>query len=105
MSNAGEKLWTKDFIIMSIINFVIMIIFYLLMVTMASYAVKQFHASVSQAGLVAGIYIVGTLLGRIVTGRIINKVGTKKIFNDWSNSISYNNVIIFYSSGDYRIDH
>src|SRR3954471_4986482 len=64
---------------MSIINFIIMIIFYLLMVTMASYAVKEFHASVSQAGLVAGIYIVGTLIGRIVTGRIINKVGTKKI--------------------------
>ncbi|MEH7416482.1 MFS transporter [Neobacillus drentensis] len=79
MRNASEKLWTKDFIIMSIINFIIMIIFYLLMVTMASYAVKEFHASVSQAGLVAGIYIVGTLLGRIVTGRIINKVGTKKI--------------------------
>ena len=79
MSNTSEKLWTKDFIIMSIINFIIMIIFYLLMVTMASYAVKEFHASVSQAGLVAGIYIVGTLIGRIVTGRIINKVGTKKI--------------------------
>ena len=53
MSNTSEKLWTKDFIIMSIINFIIMIIFYLLMVTMASYAVKEFHASVSQAGLVA----------------------------------------------------
>ncbi|WP_428912264.1 MFS transporter [Niallia sp. Krafla_26] len=79
MSNTSEKLWTKDFIIMSIINFVIMIIFYLLMVTMASYAVEEFHASISQAGLVAGIYIVGTLLGRIVTGRIINHVGTKKI--------------------------
>ena len=105
MSNASEKLWTKEFITMSIINFIIMIIFYLLMVTMASYAVKEFHASVSQAGLVAGIYIVGTLIGRIVTGRIINKVGTKKILMIGLNSIPYNNVIVFYSSGDYRIDH
>ena len=79
MSNTREKLWTKDFIIMSVINFNLMLIFYLLMVTMASFAVKEYHASVSQAGLISGIYIVGALIGRIVTGRIIQKVGTKKI--------------------------
>lgn len=79
MSNTSEKLWTKDFIIMSVINFNLMLIFYLLMVTMASFAVKEYHASVSQAGLVSGIYIVGALIGRVVTGRIIQKVGTKKI--------------------------
>lgn len=64
---------------MSVINFNLMLIFYLLMVTMASFAVKEYHASVSQAGLVSGIYIVGALIGRVVTGRIIQKVGTKKI--------------------------
>ena len=79
MSSTREKLWTKDFIVMSVINFIIMVIFYLLMVTMASYAVKEFHASASQAGLVTGIYIVGALIGRIITGRMINTVGTKKI--------------------------
>ncbi|WP_409974993.1 MFS transporter [Bacillus sp. Bva_UNVM-123] len=78
-TNTREKLWTKDFIIMSVINFNLMLIFYLLMVTMASFAVKEYHASVSQAGLVSGIYIVGALIGRVVTGRIIQKVGTKKI--------------------------
>ncbi|WP_050614145.1 MFS transporter [Bacillus testis] len=79
MSQTKEKLWTKDFVFMAVINFILMVIFYLLMVTMASYAVKEYHSSVSQAGLVTGIYIVGTLIGRIFTGRIIHKVGTKKI--------------------------
>ncbi len=79
MSNTREKLWTKDFIVMSVINFILMLIFYLLMVTMASFAVKEYHASVSQAGLISGIYIVGALIGRIITGRIIQRVGTKKI--------------------------
>ncbi|MGX9135462.1 MFS transporter [Rummeliibacillus sp. JY-2-4R] len=79
MSNSQEKLWTKNFIDMSLINFIIMVIFYLLMVTMASFAAKVYHASAAEAGLISGIYIVGALIGRIITGRIINKVGAKKI--------------------------
>ncbi|WP_397536626.1 MFS transporter [Rummeliibacillus pycnus] len=79
MSNAKEKLWSKDFIIMSIINFIILVIFYLLMVTIASFAVKDYHATTSQAGLVTGIYIIGTLIGRLATGRIIDQVGRKRI--------------------------
>ena len=79
MSNAKEKLWSKDFVIMSIINFVILVIFYLLMVTIASFAVKEYHASTSQAGLVTGIYIIGTLIGRLATGRVIDHFGRKKV--------------------------
>lgn len=79
MSNAKEKLWSKDFVIMSIINFVILVIFYLLMVTIASFAVKEYHASTSQAGLVTGIYIIGTLIGRLATGRVIDQFGRKKV--------------------------
>lgn len=79
MSHAKEKLWSKDFVIMSIINFIILVIFYLLMVTIASFAVKEYHASTSQAGLVTGIYIIGTLIGRLGTGRVIDQFGRKKV--------------------------
>jgi MFS family permease len=74
-----ERLWTRDFITVSVINFLIALIFYLLMVTIASYAVDKFHASTSVAGLVAGIFIIGALCGRIVSGRIIEGIGSKKI--------------------------
>ncbi|ATP41118.1 MFS transporter [Solibacillus sp. R5-41] len=79
MSHEKEKLWTKNFITVALINFIIIVIFYLLMVTIAAYAVNEFNATTAQAGLVSGIYIVGALFGRLITGRIIQSVGSKKI--------------------------
>jgi MFS family permease len=74
-----ERLWTKDFITASVINFLVFLIHFLLLVTIASYAVDQFHASTNIAGLVAGIFIIGALIGRLGTGRIIEDIGNKRI--------------------------
>lgn len=70
-----QKLWTKDFIIVSLINFLISLIFYLLVVTIAVYAVDEYNASTSQAGLVTGIFIIGALTGRIMIGRYLDVIG------------------------------
>ncbi|MGZ6193002.1 MAG: MFS transporter [Syntrophales bacterium] len=74
-----ERLWTKDFITVTLINFLIYLIFYLLMVIMASYAIDKFHASTSIAGLVSGIFIIGILIGRLGAGRIIEDIGSKRV--------------------------
>ena len=74
-----ERIWTKDFITVSVINSLVFLIHFLLMVTIASYAVDEFHASTSEAGLVAGIFIIGALFGRLATGRVIEDVGSKRI--------------------------
>lgn len=74
-----DTLWTKDFILMSMINFVTFLIFFLLMVTIASYAVDMFHASTKIAGLVSGISIIGVLVGRLGTGYVIEGAGSKKV--------------------------
>ncbi|MFJ7755380.1 MFS transporter [Peribacillus muralis] len=78
MEQSRPKLWTKDFIIVSSINFFITLIFYLLMVTLAIYAVNELNASTSQAGLISGIFIIGTLIGRLFIGRFIDSIGRKK---------------------------
>lgn len=78
MEATRKKLWTKDFLIVSLINFTITLIFYLLMVTIAAYAVEHFNASTSTAGLVSSIFIIGTLFGRLGTGRIIGDWGGSK---------------------------
>ena len=72
------KLWTKDFTIVSLVNFLLTLVFYLLVVTIAVYAVDTFNASTSQAGLVTGIFIIGTLIGRLFIGRYIDAIGRKK---------------------------
>ena len=78
MEETRQKLWTKDFLIISLINFTITLIFFLLMVTIAGYAVDKFGASTSTAGLVSSIFIIGTLLGRLGGGRMIGEWGSKK---------------------------
>jgi MFS family permease len=74
-----ERLWTKDFVTVTVINFLIYLVFYLLMVVMASYAIDRFHASTSIAGLVSGIFIIGILIGRLGSGRIIGDMGSKRV--------------------------
>jgi MFS family permease len=74
-----EELWTKDFVTVSLINFLVYLIYFFLIVTIASYAVDEFHASTSVAGLVAGIFIIGATIGRLGTGRIIEDIGSKRI--------------------------
>lgn len=76
MSN--PKLWTKDFIIVSSINFFLSLVFYLLIVIIGVYAVEEYHSTASQAGLVTGIFVIGTLIGRLFIGRSIDSIGMKK---------------------------
>lgn len=78
MDQSNKKLWTKDFITVSIINFTLTLIFFLLMVTIAGYAVNEFHASASIAGFVSSIFIIGSLFGRLGGGNFISKHGSKK---------------------------
>ncbi len=73
------KLWTRDFVTVSVINFLVFLVHLLLMVIIASYAVDKFHASTSMAGLVASVFIIGALIGRFATGRFIEDIGNKKV--------------------------
>ena len=73
------KLWTKDFIIMSSTSFFISLVYFLLMTTLAVYAIQQFSASESMAGLAASIFVIGAVFSRLFTGRYIETIGRKKV--------------------------
>ncbi|MBT2657918.1 MFS transporter [Bacillus sp. ISL-18] len=73
------KLWTKDFLIISITNFFLYLIHYLLIATIAIFTADKFHASASMSGLAAGIFIIGMLFGRLYSGKYIDLIGWKKM--------------------------
>jgi MFS family permease len=73
------KLWTKDFIMVSLSNFLLFISFYMLMVTLAVFSINKFHASQSEAGLASSIFVLGAVLVRPIAGRMMSTVGKKKL--------------------------
>ena len=81
MTDTAQKprLWTKGFLLDTLVNFLIYIIYYMLMVIIASEAIRSLHASMSEAGLASGIFILGTLLARIFAGRSIELYGRKRM--------------------------
>lgn len=75
----NEKLWTRDFMIDTIINFLLYVIFYQLMLWSTKFAIVTWNASISEAGLASGIFIIGGLSARIITGHVIDITGRKKL--------------------------
>lgn len=73
------KLWTKDFVIDSTVNFFVYLVYYIFMVIVAIFAIDNLQATPSQGGLAAGLFILPALFSRIITGRLIEQVGQKKM--------------------------
>lgn len=90
----NEKIWTKSFTLVTVVNFLIMLSMFQLVVTFANYAIEKYGTSSSIAGLVASIFIVGILIGRLITGIFIENIGDKKLL--LMGTIFFNIVVCFY---------
>lgn len=75
----NPKLWTKDFLIISIANFFLYFTFYLLMVSITIIATKKFNATPSEAGIASGIFVLGALVARLFSGSAIDRIGWRKM--------------------------
>ncbi|UXU55382.1 MFS transporter [Staphylococcus agnetis] len=79
MASTTTRLFTKNYIVNFVVSLLLYLTMYLLIVVITQYAVEKYHISDSLAGLVMGLFIVGSLFGRFLTGRFINVMGPKKI--------------------------
>ena len=61
IQNQEETLFNSGFISITIINFIVFLVYYCFVVITASYATKELHSTVAEAGFATGIYIIGTL--------------------------------------------
>ena len=69
------RLWTRNFVLAIVTNLFISMVFYLLMTSMALYAVERFQASDSAAGFASSAFIVGSLVARLFAGFGMHPVG------------------------------
>lgn len=74
-----KRLFNRNFINITIINFVVYLVYYLLMVIIAVIAQKQLNATLGEAGLISGIYIIGTLFARLLIGKKLELIGRKQV--------------------------
>ena len=73
-----EKLFNKGFISITLVNFLVFLVYYLLMVIIAGVAQENLGATLSQAGLASGIYVIGTLLARLYVGKKLEVLGRRQ---------------------------
>jgi MFS family permease len=74
-----QTLWTKNFIVVSLINFLNATIFLLLTIVMSKVATDRFGASPAIAGLSASMFIIGAFVLRPVMGKRVHQLGQMRI--------------------------
>ncbi|MEL4358339.1 MULTISPECIES: MFS transporter [unclassified Luteococcus] len=71
------RLWTRLFTSLTIANFCVAVIFYILTSTLSGWALQELDASQAQAGLVGTAWFVGAMMARLVSGRILTVLGER----------------------------
>lgn len=64
------RLWTKEYVIIGLVNFLTAMNFYLLMIIVSEYAMNRFDSTPGEAGFAASIFIIGALIARLFTGEM-----------------------------------
>ena len=78
-TGAKQSLWTRSFIVIWLINFLISVVFLLLMIVMSKIATDRFDVSPAVAGLSASIFVIGAFVTRPFLGKRIHDFGQTKI--------------------------
>lgn len=74
-----SRLWTRKFITGTIINFLLVLNYYLLMVIMVDYTTTRYQASSALAGLAASIFVIGALIVRFFSAQFMEKKGKRMV--------------------------
>ncbi len=73
-----DPVLSARFVLAVAVNFCIAAIFYLLVTTMALYAIEVFRTDELVAGIVAGAFVVGSIVARLVGGKFLDVIGRRR---------------------------
>ena len=74
-----RDVFSPTFLAVSLINFAVMTGYYTVFVSCTGYCSAELKTSLSTAGLITGIVVIGCLIGRFFTGKIVHSAGYKRI--------------------------
>lgn len=72
-----QKLWTRDFVLGTLTNFVISANYFMLMVVMTAYTMEAYQAPASLAAFCASIFVIGTLVARFTSALLLERMNIK----------------------------
>lgn len=70
---------TPTFVLAWLVNFFQYLLFYLLVTTVALYAVKEFAASDAASGLAASSFVIGATVARLFAGYVVDVLGRRRV--------------------------
>ena len=75
----NDKLWTKDFVIITIISFLTFLVFYVLLSGLPLYLADGLHIGIDKIGLVITLFLVAAILIRPFAGLWVRNFSQKRI--------------------------
>ncbi|MBP0723989.1 MFS transporter [Bacillus sp. RG28] len=75
-----EKLWTKNFISISVSNLFLFLSFYLLLTTLPIYALQDLHTKESSVGLIVSVFLFAAIIIRPIAGQQMERFGKRFLF-------------------------
>lgn len=76
---ALKTICSRNFNIITIINFLIMSVYYLIFVSSTAYIQNKYQLSLSAAGFSSSIMVIGCLAGRFISGNMLSYFGCSKL--------------------------
>ncbi|MEN2767479.1 MFS transporter [Ornithinibacillus xuwenensis] len=98
MSNHKNKIWTKDFVNISLTQFIVFVAFYTLLTTLPIFVLTVLDGSEAQGGLVVTSMLTAAIIIRPFSGKLLEKVG-KRNGLIWS-TVLFTATMFFYAGID-----
>ncbi|MDR3365166.1 MAG: MFS transporter [Clostridiales Family XIII bacterium] len=80
MQPGSARIFTREFVIISISTFLFSNNFYTLLTQLPSYAMSELGLSEGGAGVATGLYVVGMLGSRFFSGRLVTRTGFRPMY-------------------------
>jgi MFS family permease len=74
-----ERIWSRDYILLILSNFLMYIVYYAILSALPVYLVSDLHATKFQVGVVVGAYTVASVLVRPFSGFALDRFGRRTI--------------------------